>query len=243
VFPIGDDNRGRRKTPIINWLLILTNLGVFIYQIMLPMNELEHLVFAYGAIPADIVTAFPSLDSESLRTYGTIVTSMFMHGSVAHFLGNMLFLWVFGDNIEDAMGHIGYLLFYLAGGTIAALAHIAFETGSFVPMIGASGAISAVMGAYLLLFPLGMVRVLIFVGIPLIFAVPALLVLGLWFATQLMSGFASLEGAEEATGGIAFWAHIGGFLAGAILVWFFRDPVAVQRQKAARSGRRAFGRM
>jgi membrane associated rhomboid family serine protease len=243
VIPIGDDNRGRRITPLVNWLLILVNLGVFIYQLTLPMAELEQFVFEYGAIPGELVSTFPSVSTESLPVYGTIFTSMFMHGSIAHFLGNMLFLWIFGDNIEDAMGHVGYLLFYLAGGVSAAMAHIAFDTGSGIPMIGASGAISAVMGAYLLLFPTGMVRVLIFVGIPLIFAVPALMMLGLWFATQLLAGVAALEGTGEAAGGIAFWAHIGGFVAGAILVWFFRDPIAVQRQKAARSGRRAFGRM
>jgi membrane associated rhomboid family serine protease len=243
VIPIGDDNRGRRITPFINWLLILTNLGVFIYQLTLPMAELEQFVFAYGAVPAELTGAFPSVTPDSVSSYATVFTSMFMHGSIAHFLGNMLFLWVFGDNIEDAMGHIGYLFFYLAGGLSAALAHIAFDTGSAVPMIGASGAISAVMGAYLLLFPTGSVRVLVFVGIPLLFAVPALLVLGLWFVMQLMSGVAALEGAGDAAGGIAFWAHIGGFVAGAVLVWFFRDPVAVQRQKMARSRRRAFSRM
>lgn len=243
MLPIGDDNRGRQLTPIVNWLLILANLAVFIYQIYLPMPDLERFLWAYGAIPADLTDAFPSPSIDSLTVYSTIFTSMFLHGSILHFLGNMLFLWVFGDNIEDAMGHVGYLLFYIAGGFSAALAHIAFEIDSVVPMIGASGAISAVMGAYLLLFPGGMVRVLIFIGIPLIFSVPALLVIGMWFATQLMSGMAALEGAGEAAGGIAFWAHIGGFVAGAVLVWFFRDPYAVERQKAARSGRRAFGRM
>lgn len=243
MFPIGDDNRGRRLTPLVNWFLILANISVFVYQVTMPMSELERFLFEYGAVPADLASTFPSVSAESLPVYGTVLTSMFMHGSIAHILGNMLFLWVFGDNIEDAMGHLGYLLFYLAGGLFAALAHIAFDTGSIVPMIGASGAISAVLGAYLLLFPTGSVRVLIFVGLPLIFAVPALVMLGLWFATQLLSGVAALEGAGEAAGGIAFWAHIGGFVAGAILVWFFRDPNAVQRQKMARSGRRAFGRM
>jgi membrane associated rhomboid family serine protease len=243
VFPIGDDNRGRTITPFVNWILILANLGVFIYQITLPSGDLERFLFAYGAIPIEITSAFPSLSSEALPIYGTIFTSMFMHGGIAHFLGNMLFLWIFGDNIEDAMGHLGYLLFYLAGGFSAALAHIAFDINGALPMIGASGAISAVLGAYLMLFPTGMVRVLIFVGLPLIFAVPALVMLGLWFVTQLLAGVASLEGAGEAAGGIAFWAHIGGFVAGAILVWFFRDPYAVRRQKMARSGRRAFSRM
>jgi membrane associated rhomboid family serine protease len=243
VFPIGDDNRGRSITPIVNWMLILANLGVFVYQFTRPSEELHQFVFEYGAIPAELTAAFPSLSGDALAVYATIFTSMFMHGGIAHFLGNMLFLWIFGDNIEDAMGHIGYLLFYLAGGISAALAHIAFDTQSVVPMIGASGAISAVLGAYLMLFPTGTVRVLVFVGLPLIFAVPALLMLGLWFVTQFLAGVASLEGAGEATGGVAFWAHVGGFVAGVILVWFFRDPYAVARQKAARSRRRAFGRM
>jgi membrane associated rhomboid family serine protease len=242
MIPIGDDGRGRRITPLVNWLLILANLGVFIYQLTLPMTELEQFVFQYGAVPAELVPAIQSLSTDSLSPFATVFTSMFMHGSIAHFLGNMLFLWVFGDNIEDAMGHIRYLFFYLAGGIAASMSHVIFDPESSVPMIGASGAISAVMGAYLLLFPTGMVRVLVFFGIPLIFMVPALLMIGLWFATQLMSGVAALEGAGEAAGGIAFWAHIGGFVAGAILIWFFRDPYAVERQKAARSGRRAFSR-
>jgi membrane associated rhomboid family serine protease len=243
VFPIGDDNRGRRLTPFINWLLILINLAVFGYQIMLPMADLERFIFEFGAVPGDLTTAFPSLTPEAISIYSTVFTSMFMHGSILHFGGNMLFLWVFGANIEDAMGHFGYLMFYLAGGLSAAIAHIAFEPQSMVPMIGASGAISAVMGAYLLLFPTGSIRVLVFVGIPLIFAVPALIMLGIWFATQLISGMAALEGAGDAAGGIAFWAHVGGFVAGAVLVWFFRDPAAVARQKTARSSRRAFSRL
>ena len=243
MIPIGDDNRGRRLTPIVNWILILSNLAVFGYQIMLPMHELERFVLKYGAIPAEIVPALHAPSPEQLGTFGTLFTSMFMHGSVAHFLGNMLFLWVFGDNIEDAMGHLGYLVFYLVGGVVAAGTHIVFDPGSPVPMIGASGAISAVMGAYLLLFPTGLVRVLVFIGLPFIFAVPALVMLGLWFLTQLLAGFATLEGAGEAGGGIAFWAHIGGFVAGAVLVWFFRDPYAVERQKAIRAGRRPFARM
>jgi membrane associated rhomboid family serine protease len=243
VFPIGDDNRGRTITPVVNWMLILANLGIFVYQFTLPPAELERFLFEYGVIPVELASTFPSISGEALPVYGTIFTSMFMHGGIAHFLGNMLFLWIFGDNIEDAMGHVGYLLFYLAGGVSASLAHIAFDTGGALPMIGASGAISAVLGAYLMLFPTGMVRVLVFVGLPLIFAVPALIMLGLWFATQFLAGIASLEGAGEAAGGIAFWAHVGGFVAGAILVWFFRDPYAVRRQKMARSGRRAFGRM
>ncbi len=242
MIPIGDDNRGRRISPYVNWSLILINLSVFVYQFTRPMAELERFVFSWGAVPADVVPALQSPSVGNLETYSTLFTSMFMHGSLAHFFGNMLFLWIFGDNIEDAMGHIGYLFFYLLGGLAAAMTHIAFDPTSTIPMIGASGAISAVMGAYLLLFPTGMVRVLVFFGLPLIFMVPAILMLGLWFLTQLVAGVAALEGAGEAAGGIAFWAHVGGFVAGAVLVWLFRDTRAVARQKAARSGRRPFSR-
>lgn len=243
MIPIGDDNRGRSLSPIVNWILIIANLIVFIYEFTLPLQELEQLVYEYGAIPAEIVPALqpPGLDHAS--TYATLLTSMFMHGSIAHFAGNMLFLWIFGDNIEDAMGHLNYLVFYLVGGLAASAGHIFFNPESVQPMIGASGAISAVLAAYMLLFPTGMVRVLIFIGLPLIFAVPALLMIGLWFATQILSGLASLEGAGEATGGVAFWAHVGGFVAGAVLVWIFRDPNAVARQKSIRSGRRPFRRI
>lgn len=243
MIPIGDDNRGRRISPIVNWLLIIANLLVFIYQLSLPLGELEQFVFDYGAVPAQIVDAIQSPGSEQTGAYATLVSSMFMHGSFAHFIGNMLFLWIFGDNIEDAMGHLNYLAFYLIGGLVASGAHVVVDPESTVPMIGASGAISAVLGAYMLLFPTGMVRVLIFIGLPLIFAVPALLMLGLWFLTQFLSGVASLEGTGEAAGGVAFWAHIGGFVAGALLVWVFQDPQAVSRQKAVRSGRRPFRRV
>lgn len=243
MIPIGDDNRGRRISPLVNWLLIIANLLVFVYEITLPLGELEQFVFEHGATPAEIVPALQSPGSEQGSVYATLFTSMFMHGSFAHFIGNMLFLWIFGDNIEDAMGHVKYLVFYLLGGLAAAGAHIIVDPGSTVPMIGASGAISAVMGAYLLLFPTGMVRVLIFIGLPLIFAVPALLMIGLWFLTQFLSGLATLEGAGEVTGGVAFWAHVGGFIAGAVLVWLFQNPQAVRHQKAVRSGRRPFRRV
>ncbi|MEX2425743.1 MAG: rhomboid family intramembrane serine protease, partial [Thermomicrobiaceae bacterium] len=146
MIPIGDDGRGRSLTPLINWLLLLLNLGVFIYQLTLPMFELERFVFEYGAVPADLSAILESPSTAQLSTLTTVFTSMFMHGGIAHFLGNMLFLWVFGDNIEDAMGHIGYLMFYLAGGVAASAAHVVVDPSSTIPMIGASGAISAVMG-------------------------------------------------------------------------------------------------
>lgn len=242
MIPIGDDNRGRRISPLVNISLIVANLLVFIYQITLPMTELERFVYEFGAIPADLVPAVQSPGAEQIPVYVTVFTSMFMHGGFAHFLGNMLFLWVFGDNIEDALGHVKYLLFYLLGGIAAVAGQVVVNPESATPMIGASGAISAVMAAYLVLFPTGSVRVLVFLVLPFIFFVPALVMIGVWFVLQFMAGIAALEGASDAAGGVAFWAHIGGFVAGAVLVWVFRDPGAVQRQKGARSGRRAFHR-
>jgi membrane associated rhomboid family serine protease len=237
VIPIGDDSRGRRISPVVNLSLIAINAAVFLYQISLPLQELQDFVYTYGAIPADLVAALESPSEEHVPVYATVLTSMFMHGGWAHFLGNMLFLWVFGANVEDAMGHFNYLVFYILGGVGAVAAQVFFNTESLIPMIGASGAISAVMAAYFLLFPGAWIRVLIWVGLPFIFMIPALVMIGVWFLFQLLAGIAALEVATEATGGVAYWAHIGGFIAGGVLVWIFRDPDAVRRQKAVRSGR------
>src|SRR5690606_8236840 len=152
----------------------------------------------------------------------SIFTSMFLHGGWAHFLGNMVFLYVFGDNIEDAMGHVSYLLFYLLCGVAAAMTQILLNPASTIPMIGASGAISGVLGAYIALFPHGKVRAAVILGFFVqVVLVPAWVMLGLWFVLQLVSGVASL-GVGGDMGGVAFWAHVGGFVAGVILVWIFR---------------------
>jgi membrane associated rhomboid family serine protease len=242
VFPIGDDSRGRRISPVINVSLIAVNAAVFLYQVSLPLPELEAFVYTYGAVPADLVAALGGPGEEHVPVYATVLTSMFMHGGWAHFLGNMLFLWVFGANIEDAMGHFNYLVFYTLGGVAAVATQVVFNSESLIPMIGASGAISAVMAAYFLLFPGAWIRVLIWFGLPFILMIPAFIMIGLWFVFQFMSGLAALEVTTEATGGVAYWAHIGGFVAGALLVWVFRDPEAVQRQKSVRSSRQRFRR-
>lgn len=243
MIPIGDDNRGRRTAPIINVALILANAAVFFYQVSLPMADLERFVFAYGAIPAELTAGIDTNPETALPLYATAITSMFIHGGWAHFLFNMLFLWVFGDNIEDSMGHVRYLMFYLLGGIAAVVGQVAIDPSSLIPMVGASGAISAVLAAYIVLFPGGLIRVLVLFGfIPLIFMVPAILMIGLWIVTQFLQGFASLGVQTEQTGGVAYFAHIGGFIAGFIFVWFFRNPAAVERQRAARRGYRAFSR-
>jgi membrane associated rhomboid family serine protease len=234
VFPIGDENAGNSIKPYVNWTLIGLCFAVFVYELLLPPQQLDAFIFQYGAIPADIA---------QFRDFYTLLTSMFLHGGWAHILGNMLFLFIFGDNIEDAMGHLSYLLFYILCGLIAALTQVFLDTSSTIPIIGASGAISGVMGAYIVLFPQGKVRAIVFFGyFGQVVLVPAWVMIGLWFVLQLFSGFASL-GASSDVGGVAFWAHIGGFIAGALLVWIFRDRDAVARQNAVRGQQGAWQRL
>lgn len=226
MIPIGDENAGTTIKPYVNWTIIGLCVVVFLYELILPPGQLDEFFFKYGAIPAQ-VSQFHDLYS--------VLTSMFLHGGWSHLLGNMLFLWIFGDNIEDAMGHTSYLLFYLICGFAAAALQIAFAPNSTIPLIGASGAISGVMGAYIVLFPRGKVRAIILLGgFGQILLVPAWVMIGLWFLLQLVSGFSTLGGSDM--GGVAFWAHVGGFIAGALLVFLFRDKDAVARQNAVREG-------
>lgn len=239
MIPIGDENQGQRLTPVVNYTLIGLNILIFLYQLTLPNTffnpELARFIHRWGVIPAEIVSG---------QGLHTLVTSMFLHGGWLHIGGNMLFLWVFGDNIEDTMGHVRYLIFYVLCGILAGLAQVAVDTGSQTPLIGASGAISGVLAAYLVLFPHGHIRTLIFLGwIPLIILLPAWFQIGYWILIQFIAGFLSLGVATMATGGIAYFAHIGGFLAGAALVWIFKDDDAHRRQLAARAGYRSFQRV
>lgn len=234
LIPISDDDSGVRRFHFVVWLLLLFNIGAFLYEISLGERELARFVHQYGAIPFEITRLEdipPFIDYPVLVT---LFTSMFLHGGFLHIGANMLFLWIFGDNIEDAMGHFGFLLFYILCGLIAAVAQVLIDPSSRVPIVGASGAISGVMGAYLVLFPAGLVRVAtIFIIIPIFFRLPAIIVIGLWFFIQLFSGYASL-GIGSVQTGTAYFAHIGGFLAGVLLVWIFADPRAVRRQNSAR---------
>jgi membrane associated rhomboid family serine protease len=225
VFPIGDEDTGNTIRPYVNWAIIVLCFLAFFYELSLSSRQLDAFILEFGAIPRNI---------SQFRDLYTILSSMFVHGGWAHILGNMLFLYIFGDNIEDAMGHLPYLLFYLICGIVAALAQVFLDPTSTIPIIGASGAISGVLGAYIVLFPQGKVRAIVFFGaIGQIVLVPAWVMLGLWFLLQLFSGFASL-GASSESGGVAFWAHVGGFIAGVVLVWLFRDKDAVVRQNAFR---------
>lgn len=199
-------------------MLIGICIAVFLYQTNLSQQAAELFAFQYGAIPA-IVFGQASLPEEAVAipVALTLVSSMFLHGSWMHLLGNMLYLWIFGNNIEDVMGHAKFVLFYVLSGILAALSHALTEPSSQIPMVGASGAISAVLGAYILLFPRAHVLVLLpMIGMT---RIAAGIVLGMWFVTQLISGGMSMGAAG---GGVAFFAHIGGFIAGMVLIGLFK---------------------
>lgn len=255
LFPIADDNSDRRTTPVVNYVLILANILVFVFLQGLGNNE--KFTYAFSIVPGEIISGkdivtrdrivvqqvtgqqyeMPGLQPTPIPVYLTLLTSMFMHGGIAHIFGNMLFLFIFGDNIEDRIGHFRYLIFYLICGVLAGLAHV-FATAMFagsdasllVPSLGASGAISGVLGAYLLLFPMRRVVVLISWFAT---AVPAFIAIGLWFVFQLISGLGVL-GSGSAQGGVAYAAHIGGFIAGLLLIKVFEigrprfDPSATR---------------
>lgn len=237
ILPLGDDNTDRRITPVVNYVLIALNIFVFVFLQGLGSNE--RFTMAFSTVPAEILTGvdiitedriardrrtgeiveIPGLQPTPLSVYLTLLTSMFMHAGLAHLGGNMLYLWIFGDNIEDRLGHVRYLVFYLIAGLLASLAHVfstvAFGGNPYIPSLGASGAISGVLGAYLILFPGKRVRVIMF---NMLTEVPSLIAIGLWFVFQLMSGVGSL-GSQG--GGVAYTAHIGGFLAGLVLIKLF----------------------
>ena len=243
MIPIGDENRGERLTPAVNYALIALNFLVFFYELSLSQQDLQQFIFTYGSIPYEL-THNVALHPLPIPVYLTIFTSMFMHGGWLHILGNMLFLWIFGDNVEDSMGHVKYLLFYLLGGVAAAIGQTLIAPDSTIPMVGASGAIAAVMAAYLVNFPKNLVRVLVFLGFFVtVFRIPALIMIGIWFVLQFITGIASLGvPTAEQSGGIAFFAHVGGFIAGLLLVFLFRNPKAVQRQRVAQQSWRGIER-
>jgi membrane associated rhomboid family serine protease len=215
VIPLRDANPTRR-TPLVTLGLIVACIALFAYELALSGGRLDALLTTWGVVPADLVAAWDRGDYLSLET-ATLVTSQFLHGGWLHVLGNLLFLWIFGNNVEDHFGRVPFLLFYLTGGAVAALTQVAIDPGSEVPMIGASGAIAATLGGYLVLFPRARVTSLVFlVFFYQLIDVPAVVVLVMWFALQLLDGLASL-GSTDLTVGVAFFAHIGGFVFGAIV--------------------------
>ncbi len=219
MFPIHDENPVS-IIPVVSYALLATCVAVFLWQITRSTDTQQVIVYALGVIPAVLFGDF-TLEPQLawVAAEATVLTSMFLHGGWMHLIGNMLYLWVFGNNVEAAMGHVKFIVFYLLCGVAAVLAQSLPDTSSQIPMIGASGAISGVLGAYMLLYPHARVTVLI----PIFFIiqtikVPALLVLAIWFAMQLVSSFM----AGDADGGVAFGAHIGGFIAGMVLVALFK---------------------
>lgn len=220
MIPLKDINPSRTR-PYVTWVLIALNVVAFLFELLLDqMGYLDTLIYSAGVVPATISSAPLSLGVP------TLFTSMFLHGGWTHLLGNMLYLWIFGDNIEDRMGHGRFLVFYLLGGVVAAVAQVLTSPHSTVPMVGASGAIAAVLGAYLLEYPNARVRSLLLLGYFIrLVNVPAVIVLGLWFVLQFFSGFLSLSVMES--GGVAYFAHVGGFIAGLLLI----KPFTIGRPK------------
>ncbi|MBN1571404.1 MAG: rhomboid family intramembrane serine protease [Acidobacteria bacterium] len=221
MFPLRDDNP-ITITPVVTWALIAVNAVVFMYQLSLGQNAAQLFVYRFGAIPA-VISGTEHLPEKlvAVPPAMSLFTSMFLHGGWMHLVGNMWFLWIFGNNIEEAMGHTRYLLFYLLCGFMAAGSHIFAYPDSTIPTIGASGAIAGALGAYIMLYPRARVWTLIFVFffIRLIY-IPAWMVLGAWILLQFING--SMAVGAQNTGGVAFWAHVGGFIAGVLLVAFFK---------------------
>ena len=220
-FPLYDDNPTLRR-PVVTMAIIVLCVLVYLWQLSLPPQAEALAIFSLGLIPAVLFgSAQLPPELQAVPPWATVVTSMFLHGGVLHLAGNMLYLWIFGNNVEDSMGRGRFVLFYLLCGTAAALAQSLANPTSEIPMLGASGAIGGVLGAYLVLHPRANVRVffLFFILVRLI-NVPAIIVLGVWFAGQILSGVATPLSDED--GGVAFWAHVGGFVAGVMLIPFFK---------------------
>ena len=232
MIPISDANRATRF-PFVNLTIIAINILVYIYEVQLSGNlnlssvtpDLASFFTSWAVVPVEYTEGLDVPPGPSpTPIFLTLFSAMFMHGSLLHIGSNMLYLWVFGDNVESNMGHFKYIVFYLLSGVLASLAHILFNTTSPIPSLGASGAIAGVLAAYLVLFPRAQVRALVIIVFFItITRVPALLLIGLWIALQFFQGISEL-GAEGQTSGVAVWAHIGGFVAGFLLVFLFRGP-------------------
>jgi membrane associated rhomboid family serine protease len=205
MFPIGDDNSARRTVPVVTYAFIVINVLVFLME----LSAGDAFVERWSVVPRRLL-------ANPVGDFITVFTAMFMHGSWMHLLSNMLYLWIFGDNVEDRLGKVKYVIFYLLCGIVATFAQVLVNTNSNIPNLGASGAIAGVLGAYLLMFPRGSVRVLMGRGI---IPMPAIIVIGLWAVLQIFSSFGAIATTEQTadTGGIAYMAHVGGFVAGLIL--------------------------
>ncbi len=208
MIPLRDANP-TKNTPFVTYSIVAINVLIFFWELLLDgQGRLESFIITWGVIPVELL-------AEPASEWMTLISSMFLHGGWAHLLGNMLYLWVFGDNLEDRLGPVRFIIFYIGTGLAATGAQVAIDPGSTIPTIGASGAIAGVLGGYLLLFPRARVTTLVF---RFITQVPALIVLGFWFVYQFFFGIASLSNMDMQVGGVAFFAHIGGFVAGMVLI-------------------------
>src|SRR5687767_11470970 len=216
MLPIGDDNTGRRITPVVTYILIALNVVFFLVE----MNGGEAFIQRWAFVPRRFL-ADPAGD------FATLFTAMFMHAGWLHLVGNMLYLWIFGDNVEDRFGHAKFVIFYLVCGIAATFAQLAFSADSAVPNLGASGAVAGVLGAYLLLYPRGRVHVMMGRGVV---PAPALMVIGLWFVLQLFSGIGSVASNVDEGGGVAYMAHVGGFVMGFLLTFVLRGRGVADRK-------------
>jgi membrane associated rhomboid family serine protease len=216
-----------RSVPVVNWILILVNVIVFVFEVfMLNDKQAETFIYRYGLVPENVrLSGLSSLHELRINVFRPFFTNMFLHGGWGHLIANMWVLFIFGDNVEDRMGKVRYFVFYILCGILASLTHFALHRNSPVPAIGASGAISGIMAAYMFMFPKSTIIsfIPIFI-IPLFLPIPAVIFIGIWFLGQLLSGTTSLVVSNHATG-IAFWAHIGGFLGGLGLYRYFDSPV------------------
>jgi membrane associated rhomboid family serine protease len=218
MIPIGDDNSERLTRPYVTYLLIALNVLAFLFEITRPSEAaLQSFFMKWAVVPQEYAKHVDLPPQIPFPFWFTLFTSMFLHGGWMHLIGNMLFLWVFGDNVEDRWGHLKFLIIYLVCGVAASLTHIFFNLNSSLPSLGASGAISGILGAYLVLFPKNRIRVLSRVGI---ISVPAIVMLGFWILLQFISQMAEMGRTTESSG-VAYWAHIGGFLAGIIFAFLF----------------------
>lgn len=249
MIPIGDDSPHRRRFPLVTWTLVVVNALVFIYAWQLGEQRFINFTYAFGTVPCEVTGTCPAMverervvrdafgreriirvqvpyveTERPIPAVLTLLTAIFLHGGWLHLLGNLLYLHIFGDNVEDRLGRLKYAMVYLTSGVLASAAQLAAMPGATIPAVGASGAVAGVMGAYLYLFPGTRIRTLVFLGFFItVIWLPALLVIGLWFVIQLFQGLASL-GVETLgqQGGVAYFAHLGGFLAGIIWMWLLR---------------------
>ena len=223
-----------RTFPFITYSLIVTNIAVFIHMLEMPQPHLESFLDIWGTIPGWL-THTVNITHTGVANAGflTLFTAMFLHGGWLHIIGNMWCLFIFGDNVEDRLGHFRFLIFYLCAGIASQITHVILNSGSTIPTIGASGAIAGVMGAYFVLFPHSQILVLIPIFIfPLFIEIPAVIYLFLWFLIQFYNGVFSIQPGAQGYGGIAFWAHVGGFVAGIFLLAIFLKPSPPKRTRS-----------